>query len=551
MDAAVKVVHFADPFCWWSWGLEPVLRRLEAVYGDRLEVEYRMAGMADDVSAWMQEYGVDEASTVDWIREANELTGNPVDPEFVRKTGMRSSTPGCLAVKAAQVQDRVRAERYLRRLLEAFQIRAEPATGATLLRVARDVGLDPERLGRDMGSAEVREAFEADRRAMERAQANFLSLVIVAGGKLETKGEVFTSKPFEEMIDRLVPDLPKRMPVDILEYMEDHRDLVPAREVAEVFRIGVDDARERLAALERAGLLRRSDHAGTSFWTRGEATMDRLPFELVKVSHVPPEAHVDAATDLTPIITRAVQNLYTEVARRPEKEYHFPLGLEALRFVGYPEEDLARLPPRALESFAGVGYPFAADAIRAGDTVLDIGSGSGTDVLYAWLKAGPKGRVYGLDITPAMIEKARANIAAAGAAAVTILEGSATAIPLPDEAVDVVTSNGVLNLVPDKATAFREIARVLRPGGRLQVADIVVQADVGAVCGLNPQLWADCIGGAAVEGDYMETIAQAGFEGVRTVRRIDYFSKSRSESTKRITRTFGAQSVVVAAHKPA
>ncbi|HEX9341291.1 MAG TPA: methyltransferase domain-containing protein [Thermoplasmata archaeon] len=182
--------------------------------------------------------------------------------------------------------------------------------------------------------------------------------------------------------------------------------------------------------------------------------------------------------------------------------------------------------------------------------MLDIGSGSGTDILFASLKVGSSGNVYGLDITPAMIAKAQSNIERMGVKNVRILEGDATRIPLPDGSVDVVTSNGVLNLVPDKSSAFREIYRVLKPGGRLQLADIVVQSDVGDVCGLNPQLWADCIGGAAVEPEYLETIGSAGFHDVRILKRLDYFSRSSSESTKRITKTFGAESVVVAARKP-
>ena len=171
--------------------------------------------------------------------------------------------------------------------------------------------------------------------------------------------------------------------------------------------------------------------------------------------------------------------------------------------------------------------------------------------MYASLKVGPGGKVFGLDITPAMIAKARANIAGMGVGNGQILEGDATKIPLPGASVDVVTSNGVLNLVPDKPAAFREIFRVLKPGGRLQLADIVVQSDVGAVCGLNPQLWADCIGGAAVEPEYLETIRGSGFRDVQILRRMDYFAKSSSESTKRITKTFGAESVVVAATKAA
>src|SRR2546428_5835026 len=325
---------------------------------------------------------------------------------------------------------------------------------------------------------------------------------------------------------------------------------MPAHEIAEVFQIPDEDAARRLERLAKAGLLTSHTFDGIGAWRWADKRLEKLPMDLVKGSHVPPEVQVEAESDLKPIVTKAVQSLYTEVATRPDKAYHFPLGLEALRYLGYPEEDLRRLPPTATESFAGVGYPHAANAIRPGDAVLDIGSGSGTDVLYASLKTGRSGKVYGLDITPAMITKARANIEMMRAKNVQILEGDATRIPRPDASADVVTSNGVLNLVPDKPAAFREIFRVLKPGGRLQLADIVVQVDVGSVCGLNPQLWADCIGGAAVEPEYMETIRAAGFQDVRVLERIDYFAKSSSESTKRITKTFGAESVVVAARKP-
>jgi ubiquinone/menaquinone biosynthesis C-methylase UbiE len=130
---------------------------------------------------------------------------------------------------------------------------------------------------------------------------------------------------------------------------------------------------------------------------------------------------------------------------------------------GYPAEDLELLPPSAVESFAGVGYPFAARVIRHGDVVLDIGSGSGTDTLIAARLVGPAGRVIGLDMSEAMLEKLRGNIALAGVANVEVIAGNAESIPLPDASVDVVTTNGVINLVPDKSRAIREIARVARP----------------------------------------------------------------------------------------
>jgi ubiquinone/menaquinone biosynthesis C-methylase UbiE len=125
-----------------------------------------------------------------------------------------------------------------------------------------------------------------------------------------------------------------------------------------------------------------------------------------------------------------------------------------------------------------------------------------------------------------------------------------TRIPIDDGSVDVVTSNCVLNLVPDKEKAFQEIYRVLKPGGKIQISDIVVQSNVQKVCGLIPQLWADCIGGAAVEGEYMSTIKRAGFRDARVIKRLDYFASSPSENTKRLTKTFGAESVVIVGTKP-
>src|SRR5512145_1568554 len=199
-----------------------------------------------------------------------------------------------------------------------------------------------------------------------------------------------------------------------------------------------------------------------------------------------------------------VREMYSEVANLPSKQFHFPTGRSTCLFVGYPEDLLDRLPASAVESFAGVGFPFRADLIRAGDRVLDIGAGSGTDTLIAARAAAPGGRVFALDMTPAMLAKLRKNVALAGAANVEVVEGNAEAVPLPDASVDVVTSNGVLNLVPDKAKAFAEIFRVLRPGGRVQIADIVVGRPVGEDARGDPKLWAECVVGASLEEDYVE-----------------------------------------------
>ena len=149
------------------------------------------------------------------------------------------------------------------------------------------------------------------------------------------------------------------------------------------------------------------------------------------------------------VILDAVRRMYTDVATQPEHVFHFPTGRRACEFVGYPAEQLDGLPAAAVESFAGVGWPFIAGVIRPGDGVLDIGSGSGTDALIASGLVGAEGRVIALDMTDAMREKLRENVKLSGVANVEVLAGDAESIPLPDESVDVVTTNGVLNLVPD------------------------------------------------------------------------------------------------------
>ena len=211
---------------------------------------------------------------------------------------------------------------------------------------------------------------------------------------------------------------------------------------------------------------------------------------------------------------------------------------------------IARLPACAVESFAGVGYPFAANVIRAGDTVLDIGSGSGTDVLLAAQIVGDAGRVIGLDITTAMLAKLNTSADTAHVANVRLLEGNAEHIPLPDASVDVVTSNGVLNLVPDKRTAFAEIYRVLRPGGRLQVADIALGRPLSGDCLSNPRLWVECIVGATPEDEYIALIEDGGFRAAQVLGRLDYFCASTSVETRSIARSFNAGSIVLRAIKP-
>jgi arsenite methyltransferase len=249
-------------------------------------------------------------------------------------------------------------------------------------------------------------------------------------------------------------------------------------------------------------------------------------------------------------ILSAVRAMYTDVALAPQKNFHFPTGRDACRFVGYPEAWLDALPATAVESFAGVGFPFTAEIIGRGSRVLDIGAGSGTDALSAARLVGAEGVVLACDMTTAMLDKLRANIARAGAGNVQVVEGNAEDLPLADASVDVVTSNGVLNLVPNKRRAFAEIFRVLRRGGQAQIADIVVGKPISDSSRANPRLWAECVVGASIEDDYLEMFRAAGFRDVTVLRSFDYFAASSSSDTRRIAGAFGAKAIELRLSKP-
>lgn len=245
-------------------------------------------------------------------------------------------------------------------------------------------------------------------------------------------------------------------------------------------------------------------------------------------------------------IFAAVQEMYTAVANAPASEFHFPVGGSACRLVGYPREQVEGLPEALRESFAGVGYPFSADAVRPGDTVLDIGAGAGNDSLIASRMVGPEGHVIALDLTAAMARKLAHTTAQANADNVSVLQASAERLPLADGSVDVITSNGALNLVPDKRRAVGEMFRVLRAGGRLQMADVVIDRPVTVDCHEDPRLWVECVVGATVEEDLLELFRDAGFEDVEILRRLDYFAHSPSAQTREVAASFGARSVELA-----
>lgn len=242
-------------------------------------------------------------------------------------------------------------------------------------------------------------------------------------------------------------------------------------------------------------------------------------------------------------IVSAVKEMYTAVANQPDLAFHFPVGRTACEALGYPAAQLNALPSSVLDSFAGVGNPFNARVIRPGDTVLDVGAGAGNDSLIAAELSGPQGRVFALDLTAAMTSKLKASIDEAGLDNVKVLQASAEHVPLPDESVDVVTSNGALNLVPDKRRAVGEMFRVLRPGGHLQIADVVIRRPVTVDCHSDPRLWVECVVGATIDENLLSLFNDAGFTGIETVRTLDYFAHSPSPQTREVAAGFGAYSI--------
>jgi SAM-dependent methyltransferase len=183
----------------------------------------------------------------------------------------------------------------------------------------------------------------------------------------------------------------------------------------------------------------------------------------------------------------------------------------------YGDTETAALPAKAVAASLGCGNPTALVDLHPGEIVLDLGSGGGIDVLLSARRVGPTGKAYGLDMTDEMLELARENARQAGVTNVEFLKGDIEAIPLPDASVDVIISNCVINLAPDKAKVLAEAARVLKPGGRFAVADIVVRGEIPAEIRPSMELWAGCIAGALEEDDYRAKLAAAGFHDIEIV----------------------------------
>jgi arsenite methyltransferase len=188
------------------------------------------------------------------------------------------------------------------------------------------------------------------------------------------------------------------------------------------------------------------------------------------------------------LLKSEIRKTYASVSEEPQRDFVFPTGRPWAEDLGYPA-DLANVPDAAVESFAGVANPWETGRLAPGERVLDLGAGAGTDSLLAAQMVGEQGHVTGIDMTPEMLAKARAAAAAMGAANVEFVEADAERLPFPDASFDVVISNGVIDLIPDKDAVFAELHRVLIPGGRLQIADVTIQHPVSEEGRRNIDLW--------------------------------------------------------------
>jgi SAM-dependent methyltransferase len=244
-----------------------------------------------------------------------------------------------------------------------------------------------------------------------------------------------------------------------------------------------------------------------------------------------------------------VREVYRRVAEQPLGRYHFAMGRPLADQLGYPAELMDRVPLGAVESFAGVGYFFDLAALEPGERVVDLGSGSGMDAFVAARLVGEPGRVVGIDFTTEQLVKARRLAANSGLdRIVEFRDGRIEDVPLPDDSVDCVVSNGVINLSANKQRVFAEVARLLRPGGRMAIADIVTERQLTDAIVADADLWASCIGGAAQEDAYRAAIEGTGLR-IRQVRVNPY--EFLSDQARKAGAHYGVKSVAVVADKPA
>jgi arsenite methyltransferase len=241
-----------------------------------------------------------------------------------------------------------------------------------------------------------------------------------------------------------------------------------------------------------------------------------------------------------------VKDMYRHVAEEPHGDYHFELGRSLAERLGYPPDVLDRVPEDAVESFAGVGYFFDLADLTEGESVIDLGSGSGMDVFFAAERVGRSGSVVGVDFTAEQLEKARRTAETSGYSQVEFREGRIEQLPAEAESFDCVISNGVINLAPEKDTVFAEAVRVLSPGGRVAIADIISEQQLKESIVCDADLWASCIGGAAQRDAYRAAIEAAGLR-IEEIRENPY--RFISERARNASDKYGVKSVSLRAVK--
>ena len=262
-------------------------------------------------------------------------------------------------------------------------------------------------------------------------------------------------------------------------------------------------------------------------------------------------------------IKKHVRERYSEVARRAEQmddrsccdvssccsssNYGSNSKGDYAQGIGYSQEELCELPDTVVGACAGCGNPTALAGLKEGEVVLDLGSGGGIDVFLVAKNVGPKGRAIGVDMTDEMIELARRNAEKMGLKNVEFRLGDIEDLPVEDESVDVVISNCVINLSPDKDKVFQEAYRVLKPGGRLTISDIVAEGELPIEIRENPDKWSACTAGALDEKIYIEKIRNAGFKDIEILSRKERCSEDGVENSEGEDLTY---SVEIEAHKP-
>jgi SAM-dependent methyltransferase len=254
-----------------------------------------------------------------------------------------------------------------------------------------------------------------------------------------------------------------------------------------------------------------------------------------------------AANVNTQELEEKVKDMYRAVATNPRGEFHFEMGRAMAERLGYDAADLDRIPPESIESFAGVGYFFHLADLKPGETVVDLGSGSGMDSFIAANKVGASGRVIGVDMTDEQLAKAERLRGQRGFANIAYRKGYIEETGVETGTADCVISNGVINLASDKGRVFREVARLLKNGGRLAIADIVTDTALPETIVCSADLWAACIGGAAQRDVYRSEIESAGLSVVEVRENPEYrFISDRAQGA---TKKFGVKSVSILAVK--